>query len=72
MTDEQKSKTKNRLHRLEGQLRGIENMVYANREVSDIVQQLWAVRASVTTTALALVEESASSAELLKRLLKSL
>ncbi len=71
MDEATRGKLQNRLHRLEGQLRGIENMVYAERDLAEVVQQLWAVRGSVTAVVLSLIEAEEASPELLKRLLRS-
>lgn len=64
------TKLKNRLHRLEGMLRGIESMADADRDTSEIIQQLWAVRQSITSTVLSLIQDKdmALLLKLIKRL----
>ena len=47
-SDEQKKKLLNRLHRMEGQLRGIENMIRQNAYCNDILIQSAAVNAALS------------------------
>lgn len=73
MSDEEKNKLAARLHRISGQLRGVEQMVFAERAVGDVAQQLWAVRAAVTSLTLTLIENTGEEAlPILRRLIKSL
>jgi DNA-binding FrmR family transcriptional regulator len=69
MKNQTKLRLKNRLHRLEGQLRGIEAMIDADRENNEIVQQLWAVRQSLTSAILYLIEAE-EDAQLLFKMFK--
>jgi len=66
MKNQTKLRLKNRLHRLEGQLRGIETMIDANRENDEILQQLWAVRQALSSAILYLVSEVEEPKLLLK------
>jgi DNA-binding FrmR family transcriptional regulator len=49
-----------RLRRIEGQVRGVQKMIADERECTDILQQLAAVRSAVHQTTLALVRSYAS------------
>ncbi|HJO90614.1 MAG TPA: metal-sensing transcriptional repressor [Anaerolineales bacterium] len=51
-----KSKLQQRLRRIEGQVRGVQEMLNDGRECRDIVQQLVAIRSAAHSTALALVD----------------
>ncbi len=55
--DSQRQKIINRLHRLEGQVRGVEGMIRENRNFPLIVQQLEAIRAATNNILSLLVEE---------------
>jgi len=46
----------NRLRRIEGQIRGIEEMISVEREPEDILIQLEAVRSSVASSIASLIE----------------
>jgi DNA-binding FrmR family transcriptional regulator len=48
----------NRLRRIEGQIRGIEEMLSKERSESDIIIQLEAVKSSVASTITSLLESS--------------
>jgi len=74
VTDEEKNKLAARLHRISGQLRGVEQMVFAERPLPEVAQQLWAVRAAVTSLTLTLIENTDREETLivLRRLLKTL
>ena len=52
-----------RLRRLEGQIRGITGMLEANRHKKDILIQLSAVRAGVSSTEIALIETILNQAD---------
>ena len=52
-----KEKLVSRLKRIEGQVRGIQNMVGEERNCQDILQQLSAVRSAVEGVSLILLEE---------------
>ena len=41
----------NRLSKIEGQIRGIKNMLLENRDCEDIIMQLSAVNSAITSTA---------------------
>lgn len=47
----------NRLRRIEGQIRGIEEMVANDKEEREILIQLEAVKSAVSSTTVALVEQ---------------
>ena len=55
--DRAKEKLVSRLKRIEGQVRGIQNMVDDERKCQDILQQLSAVRSAVESVSLILLEE---------------
>jgi DNA-binding FrmR family transcriptional regulator len=50
----------NRLRRIEGQVRGIQNMIGQDRDCTDIIQQLSAVRSAVQQTGLEVMRVYAS------------
>ncbi|PKO15001.1 MAG: hypothetical protein CVU39_13080 [Chloroflexi bacterium HGW-Chloroflexi-10] len=57
LTDDQaKEKLKNRLRRIEGQVRGVENMLDEERNCRDILQQLTAIRSAVQGVSVLLLE----------------
>jgi DNA-binding FrmR family transcriptional regulator len=57
LTDDQaKEKLKNRLRRIEGQVRGVENMLDEERNCRDILQQLSAIRSAVQGVSVLLLE----------------
>ena len=60
----QNEKTKqqlmSRLRRIEGQVRGVQNMLNEERECREILQQLAAIRAAVQSTSSAFLEQYAS------------
>lgn len=49
----------NRLARIEGQLRGVQKMIDANRDCKDIIQQLIAIRASIQSASLSFMQDVA-------------
>ena len=49
-----------RLARIEGQLRGVQNMIDKDRDCKDIVQQLIAIRSAVQSASLNFVQNVAS------------
>lgn len=55
--DQVKEKLVSRLKRIEGQVRGIQNMVEQERNCQEILQQLTAVRSAVQSASLILLEE---------------
>ena len=57
MAKDIKSQTVDRLHRLEGQLRGIERLVDQNQSLPMILQQLQAVSSAVRSLMVTLVED---------------
>jgi len=60
LTDSSKSEMLNRVRRLEGQVRGVARMIEEDRDCSEILQQLAAVRAAAHQAAVALVRVYAS------------
>lgn len=52
-----KEKLINRLRRIEGQVRGVQSMLADERNCSDILQQLSAIRSAVQGVSLLLVED---------------
>ena len=52
-----KDKLINRLRRIEGQVRGVQSMLADDRNCSDILQQLSAIRSAVQGVSLLLVED---------------
>lgn len=57
---EVKEKLLDRLRRVEGQVRGVQNMLNTGRDCREILQQLTAIRAAVHGASLTLLEEYAS------------
>jgi len=58
LTDSQaKDKLINRLHRIEGQVRGVQSMISDERNCRDILQQLSAIRSAVQGVSLLLLED---------------
>ncbi len=55
-SDETRIAMTNRLHRIQGQLRGVETMLNENRECRDVLQQLLAARSAVNSAMLAYME----------------
>jgi DNA-binding FrmR family transcriptional regulator len=52
-----KSSIQDRLHRIEGQIRGIESMVKEEKDVTQIITQIQAVSSSLESVKLELVKE---------------
>lgn len=50
----------NRLRRIEGQMRGVQNMINDERDCREIMQQLAAVRSAVQSATISFVEEYAT------------
>lgn len=61
--DDTKQKIINRLHRIEGQARGIEGMLREGKNHAQIVQQLEAMRSATNQIISALVEQRFCSPE---------
>ena len=60
ITDPQsKENIKHRLSRIEGQLRGVQKMIDADRDCRDILQQLIAIRAGVQSASLSFMQDVA-------------
>jgi len=57
---ETKAHIKHRLARIEGQLRGVQNMIDEDRECKAILQQLIAIRSAVQSASLNYVQEVAN------------
>jgi CsoR family transcriptional regulator, copper-sensing transcriptional repressor len=57
---ETKSQIKGRLARVEGQLRGVRNMIEEERDCKEILQQLIAIRAAVHSASLQFLQDVAS------------
>lgn len=55
------SPIKTRLHRLIGQISGIEKMLENDRDCQEIIQQLMAARASLEKICLAILQDETSS-----------
>ncbi len=49
-----------RLSRIEGQLRGVQKMINEDRDCSEVVQQLIAIRSAVHSASLTYVQDAAS------------
>lgn len=49
-----------RLARIEGQLRGVQKMIDEDRDCSEVVQQLIAIRSAVHSASLSFVQDAAS------------
>ena len=47
-----------RLHRIEGQVRGVENMIREKKSVSQTIQQLEAVRGATSQVITSLIEDA--------------
>src|SRR5215217_55302 len=54
-----KAELKKRLHRIEGQVRGVERMVEEERYCIDVVTQITAIEAALDEVALGLLEDHA-------------
>ena len=55
-----KSQINNRLARIEGQLRGVRNMIDEDRDCKDILQQLIAIRSAVQSASLSFMQDVAN------------
>lgn len=55
-----KENIKNRLSRIEGQLRGVQKMIDGDRDCREILQQLIAIRAGIQSTSLTFMQEVAN------------
>lgn len=58
---EAKEKLIQRLHRLEGQVRGVESMLDQERDCQEILQQLSAIRSAVQSASRMFLQEYASA-----------
>ena len=58
--EESKQQLMSRLRRIEGQVRGVQNMLNEERECREILQQLTAIRSAVQSTSAAFLEQYAS------------
>jgi DNA-binding FrmR family transcriptional regulator len=54
-----KENIKNRLSRIEGQLRGVQKMIDTNRDCREILQQLIAIREGIQSASLTFMQEVA-------------
>lgn len=61
MSPEVKADLLKRLKRLEGQVRGVQNMLEGERECREVLQQLAAIRSATHQVSLALIREHAAS-----------
>ena len=52
-----KAQLRNRLHRIEGQVRGIERMVDEDRHCTDVITQIGAVQAALDKVALGVLDD---------------
>jgi len=59
-TPEIKSQINSRLTRIEGQLRGVRNMIDEDRDCKDILQQLIAIRSAVQSASLSFMQDVAN------------
>ena len=57
---EVKAQVNSRLARIEGQLRGVQKMIDADRDCQEIIQQLVAIRAAIQAASLQFMQEVAS------------
>ncbi len=59
--DNQKSRDSilQRLRRIEGQVRGVQNMIQEDRSCEDIIQQMTSIRAAVNSASIYLLQEHA-------------
>lgn len=55
------SPIKSRLHRLIGQIQGVEKMLEDNRDCKEIIQQLMAARASLEKICVTILQDETSS-----------
>jgi DNA-binding FrmR family transcriptional regulator len=55
-----KEAIKNRLSRIEGQLRGVQKMIDADRDCREILQQLIAIREGIQSASLTFMQEVAN------------
>jgi DNA-binding FrmR family transcriptional regulator len=58
---EAKEKLIQRLHRVEGQIRGVESMLNEERDCQEILQQLSAIRSAVQSTSRIFLQEYATA-----------
>ncbi len=79
MNDEFQQIIINRLHRVEGQVRGVEKMIYQKKPYSQIIQQLEAMRAAANNIIVSLIEDRLDKKDLsqedldyLKRFIKKM
>lgn len=56
---EVKEQIQHRLARIEGQLRGVQKMIDANRDCREILQQLVAIRAGIQSASLSFIQDVA-------------
>lgn len=57
---EQKQKMVSRLRRIEGQVRGVQNMVDEERDCKEIFQQIAAIRSALQSASMTFLEEFAT------------
>jgi len=55
-----KDQINNRLARIEGQIRGVQKMIDANRDCKDIIQQLIAIRSGIQSASLSFMQDVAN------------
>lgn len=53
--------TQNQIHRIAGQIKGIEKMVLENRDVLDIVTQIQAIRSALSSLAIELLKKESKN-----------
>lgn len=61
MTNEDDKLITNQLHRIKGQLDGVEHMIEECRNCEDVIMQLMAARSSIEKVALKLLKEETNS-----------
>jgi len=55
--EQEKTKSINRLHRIEGQIKGVEKMIREDRSCQSIIQQLMAVREALAQLGLKILKQ---------------
>ena len=65
------SPIKSRIHRLVGQIQGIEKMLDENRNCQEVVQQLMAARASLEKICISILQDETSSCFVGKKVSKN-
>lgn len=61
MTDSTDKQIKDQLHRIKGQIEGVEKMIEKCRSCDDVIMQLMAARSSLEKVAVKLIEDETNS-----------